>query len=81
MVGDDNFAVIDEAYPYIAKRLLTDDSPQIKTALNNVILGDDGQIDIDKMIDLLQSFEVYAKINSAAMDKGLMQISREELKG
>lgn len=81
LVGDDNFAVIDEAYPYIAKRLLTDDSPQIKNALNNVILGDDGQIDIDKMIDLLQSFEVYAKINSAAMDKGLMQISREELKG
>ena len=81
LVGDENFAVIDEAYPYIAKRLLTDDSPQIKSALNNVILGDDGKIDIDKMIDLLQSFEKYAKINSFAMDKGLMQISRDELKG
>ena len=33
------------------------------------------------MIDLLQSFEQYAKINSAAIDKGLMQISREDLKG
>jgi aarF domain-containing kinase len=27
MVGDEKFIVIDEAYPYIAKRLLTDDNP------------------------------------------------------
>lgn len=30
LVGDDKFAVIDEAYPYIAKRLLTDDDPRVK---------------------------------------------------
>lgn len=28
--GDPEFAIIDEAYPYIAKRLLTDDSPYMK---------------------------------------------------
>lgn len=33
------------------------------------------------MIDLLQSFEVYAKINSTAMESGLIGVSRNELKG
>jgi hypothetical protein len=32
-VGDPDFAIVDEAYPYIAKRLLTDDSPRLQEAL------------------------------------------------
>jgi len=81
LVGDEQFAVIDEAYPYIAKRLLTDDSEEIKSALDNLIYGPDGLLDVDRMIDLLESFEVYAKINSTAMEQGLMSVSRDELKG
>lgn len=29
-VGDPEFALVDEAYPYIAKRLLTDPSPRLQ---------------------------------------------------
>jgi len=34
LVGDPEFALVDEAYPYIAKRLLTDPTPrlQVRTA-------------------------------------------------
>ena len=35
--GDPEFAILDEAYPYISKRLLTDDSPYMKQTLNNII--------------------------------------------
>eukprot|EP00775_Hariotina_reticulata_P008944 gene8944-9121_t len=33
LVGDPEFALVDEAYPYIAKRLLTDPSPRLQAAL------------------------------------------------
>ena len=45
--GDPDFAIIDESYPYIAKRLLTDDSEYMKNALNNLIMDERGQLDID----------------------------------
>ena len=45
--GDPDFAIIDESYPYIAKRLLTDDSEYMKTALNNLILDKNGNLDVD----------------------------------
>jgi hypothetical protein len=35
-VGDPDFAIVDEAYPYIAKRLLTDDNPRLQEALRCV---------------------------------------------
>ena len=37
LVGDPNFAIVDEAYPYIAKRLLTDDSPRLQEALRYMV--------------------------------------------
>eukprot|EP00978_Attheya_sp_CCMP212_P032728 scaffold129080_cov44-Attheya_sp.AAC.3 len=38
LVGNPNFAIIDEAYPYIARRLMTDDSPRLKAALRYMAL-------------------------------------------
>lgn len=40
--ADPDFAIIDESYPYVAKRLLTDDSEYMKNALNDLILHEDG---------------------------------------
>ena len=33
LVGNPQFAIIDEAYPYLSKKLLTDDSPRMREAL------------------------------------------------
>jgi len=68
LTGDPEFKIIDEAYPYIAKRLLTDDSEYMKKALNNLILDKKGNLDIEELIDLLESFETFAKINSAVVN-------------
>jgi aarF domain-containing kinase len=37
LVGDPEFALVDEAYPYIAKRLLTDPSPRLQVSLLLVV--------------------------------------------
>ena len=37
LVGDPDFAIVDEAYPYVAKRLLTDKSPRLQQALRYMV--------------------------------------------
>lgn len=59
LVGDPDFALVDEAYPYIAQRLLTDDSPRLRSALRYTIYGKSGVFDADRFIDVMQAFENF----------------------
>lgn len=38
---DPNFKVLSEAYPYVAKRLLTDSAPQLRTSLKDLLFKED----------------------------------------
>jgi predicted unusual protein kinase regulating ubiquinone biosynthesis (AarF/ABC1/UbiB family) len=38
---DPEFKVLSEAYPYVAKRLLTDQAPQLRTSLQNLLFKDE----------------------------------------
>jgi predicted unusual protein kinase regulating ubiquinone biosynthesis (AarF/ABC1/UbiB family) len=38
---DPNFKVLSKAYPYVAKRLLTDPSPELRTSLRELLFKDD----------------------------------------
>eukprot|EP01036_Dinobryon_divergens_P038678 gene38678-50808_t len=66
LVGNPEFAIVDEAYPYISKRLMTDNSPRLKAAFRYMIYGKQDELDIDRMIDMLQALEKFA----AVKDKG-----------
>lgn len=37
LVGQPDFAIVDEAFPYIARRLLTDKSPRLRAALRYMV--------------------------------------------
>ncbi len=62
LVGNPEFAIIDEAYPYIARRLMTDDSPRLKAALRYMVYGSEGSFDAEKLIDLLQALEKFTAV-------------------
>ncbi len=62
LVGNPQFAIIDEAYPYIARRLMTDDSPRLRAALRYMVYGREGQFDAERLIDLLEALEKYKAI-------------------
>jgi len=62
LVGNPNFAIIDEAYPYIARRLMTDDSPRLKAALRYMVYGKEGKFDAERLIDLLEALEKFKSI-------------------
>ncbi|KAF5199464.1 Activity of bc1 complex kinase 3 protein [Thalictrum thalictroides] len=59
LVGDPDFALVDEAYPYIAQRLLTDESPRLRNALRYTIYGKSGVFDAERFIDVMQAFENF----------------------
>ena len=42
LVGNPDFALVDEAFPYLAKRLMTDDSPRLRAALRYMVYGEEG---------------------------------------
>merc|ERR1712032_692656 len=62
LVGNPSFAIIDEAYPYIARRLMTDDSPRLRDALKYMVYGREGFFDAEKLIDLLQALEKFTAV-------------------
>lgn len=64
LVGNPNFAIIDEAYPYIARRLMTDDSPRLKAALKYMVYGKEGIFDAERLIDLLQALEKFSAVRN-----------------
>ncbi|KAL0456822.1 UNVERIFIED_CONTAM: hypothetical protein Slati_1021400 [Sesamum latifolium] len=57
--GNPDFAIVDEAYPYIAQRLLTDESPRLRSALRYTIYGKSGVFDAERFIDVMQAFENF----------------------
>ena len=64
LVGNPNFAIIDEAFPYIARRLMTDESPRLRAALRYMVYGREGIFDADKLIDLLDALEKFSAIRN-----------------
>ncbi|CAK9329276.1 unnamed protein product [Citrullus colocynthis] len=59
LVGNSDFAIVDEAYPYVAQRLLTDESPRLRNALRYTIYGKSGVFDAERFIDVMQAFENF----------------------
>ena len=60
LVGDPDFAIVDEAFPYIAGRLLTDDSPRLRESLRYMVYGRGESFDAERLVDLLNAFETFA---------------------
>ncbi len=51
---DPNFKVLSKAYPYVAKRLLTDTSPRLRTALKDLLVKD-GSFRWNRLENLLRN--------------------------
>ena len=62
LVGNPAFAIVDEAYPFISKMLMTDSSPRLKAAFRYMVYGKADTFDVDRIIDMLQAFEKYVAV-------------------
>jgi hypothetical protein len=66
LVGNPEFAIVDEAFPYISQRLLTDKSPRLRAALRYAVYGRDGVFDAERLIDMLGAFDKFDVVSQRA---------------
>jgi len=59
LVGNPDFAIIDEAFPYISQRLLSADSAELQETLREFIYDKEGIFDAERLIELLGAFESF----------------------
>ncbi|GJP34432.1 hypothetical protein CLOM_g18875 [Closterium sp. NIES-68] len=53
---DPSYSTLQECYPYIAKRLLTDDSPRARAVLRDFLYGSGERLDVARVEELTQNF-------------------------
>jgi len=57
--SDSNYSILKECYPYLAKRLLSDDSPRARGALRTLLYGKGDELDLSQLQELSIGLESY----------------------
>jgi predicted unusual protein kinase regulating ubiquinone biosynthesis (AarF/ABC1/UbiB family) len=74
---DSNFKVLSEAYPYVAKRLLTDPAPELRTSLRDLLFKN-GNFRWNRLENLLKNARNSQEYDlNSALDQGLEFLSSE----
>jgi len=60
-----NYAIISECFPYLAKRLLSDDSPRARGALRMLLYGTGDELNLAKLQEITAGFESYTASTSS----------------
>lgn len=56
---DSNYAIVDECFPYIARRLLSDDSPRMQAALRSFVYGGSDRLKVSRVRDIAGGFAKF----------------------
>lgn len=74
--SDSNYSILKECYPYLAKRLLSDDSPRARGALRTLLYGTGDELNLDKLRDLSSGLESYT-VSTSSVKSGRGEDSGE----
>jgi aarF domain-containing kinase len=56
---DPDYSIVQECFPYIARRLLADDDPRVRKALRDVLYGNKQRLDVERLIRLADAFSAF----------------------
>ena len=63
---DKEYSIVKECFPYLSRRLLSDDSDRIRLALKTFLYGTKGRLDIDRVDELAEGYRSFAAIAASA---------------
>jgi predicted unusual protein kinase regulating ubiquinone biosynthesis (AarF/ABC1/UbiB family) len=63
---DKDYSIVKECFPYLSRRLLSDDSERIRKALRTFLYGTKGRLDIDRVDELAEGYKSFAATAAAA---------------
>jgi predicted unusual protein kinase regulating ubiquinone biosynthesis (AarF/ABC1/UbiB family) len=76
--SDSNYSILKECFPYLAKRLLSDDSPRAQGALRTLLYGTGNEIDLSKLQDITSGLESYTvSTSSVESSRGISDEGRD----
>jgi predicted unusual protein kinase regulating ubiquinone biosynthesis (AarF/ABC1/UbiB family) len=73
LASDKNYSIANECYPYVARRLLTDPSPETKRALEQLLYGAEGPkaaLSVRRVKQLAGAFGNYSAMTGAPNGEG-----------
>ncbi|MEW5303771.1 MAG: hypothetical protein WDW36_006430 [Sanguina aurantia] len=56
---DPDYAIVKECFPYLARRLLSDDSPRTKKLLRDLLYGGKSRLDVARLVKLADGFGAF----------------------
>ncbi|KAF6265823.1 hypothetical protein COO60DRAFT_1633263 [Scenedesmus sp. NREL 46B-D3] len=56
---DPDYSIVQECFPYLARRLLADDDPRVRKALRDVLYGGRSRLDVQRLIKMADAFSAY----------------------
>ena len=56
---DENYAIVDECFPYVARRMLADDSPRMRAALRSFVYGGGDRLKVSRVRDIASGFSEF----------------------
>ena len=66
--SDSDYTILDECFPYMAHRLLTDDSPRIRTALRTFLYGSNAeQLRVDRVEEVIEGFRKFSEVCTCSL--------------
>ena len=57
--ADPTYSIVRSVFPYLARRLLTDDHPRARAALRQMLYGDAERLDVGRLRRLVRGFEKF----------------------
>mmetsp|Transcript_376 Transcript_376/g.2929 ORF Transcript_376/g.2929 Transcript_376/m.2929 type:complete len:673 (+) Transcript_376:268-2286(+) len=77
LTADSTYSIVDECFPYLCRRLLTDDSERMREALRTFLYGDKKQLSVERVEEMATGFQTFTN----AMEKKKLDTSTSQREG
>eukprot|EP00471_Norrisiella_sphaerica_P006270 CAMPEP_0184479412 /NCGR_PEP_ID=MMETSP0113_2-20130426/1150_1 /TAXON_ID=91329 /ORGANISM="Norrisiella sphaerica, Strain BC52" /LENGTH=896 /DNA_ID=CAMNT_0026857495 /DNA_START=618 /DNA_END=3308 /DNA_ORIENTATION=- len=74
-----DYSIVSECYPYLARRLLTDDHPRANAALKTILFGGQDTIDVDQLEKMSKGFSSFSKQSVSVTESVGVQAALDEM--
>jgi aarF domain-containing kinase len=64
---DEDYAILQECYPYLAKRLFSDNSPRSREVLRSMLVSKNGLISPTKLLEMSEGFSTYTSSTAGGL--------------
>lgn len=63
---DENYSITTSCFPYLAKRLLSDDSERIRMALRTFLYGQESRLNLKRLDQLAEGYRAFTTVSADA---------------